>query len=74
MIPVFPVPETGFALPLYAVLEVDGKSQVMMGAAYSYYEFLVPMDKRMTDEEWQAALIEGAAPPRPTWTDEWISE
>ncbi|MHB9114490.1 MAG: DUF3160 domain-containing protein [Thermoleophilia bacterium] len=63
---------TGYPKLLYAVLEVDGKLQVFMGASYEYYEFTVPMADRMTDEEWQAVLDAGTQPPRPVWTDEFM--
>lgn len=64
---------TGYPKLLYAVLEVDGKLQVFMGASYEYYEFTVPIANRMTDEEWQAVLDGGTAPPRPVWTDEFMA-
>jgi len=63
---------TGYPLVLYAVLEVDGKQLVLIGASYDYYEFTVPIAKRLTDEEWQAALDAGKAPPRPVWTNEFV--
>jgi hypothetical protein len=63
---------TGYPLALYAVLSVDGRPQLLVGACYEYYEFLVPMDKRMTDEEWQNALDSGQAPQRPPWTNSFI--
>ena len=47
---------------IYAVLELDGKLQVLRGAAYDDYEFTVPIAKRMTDEEWRAALDAGTQP------------
>jgi len=63
---------TGYPLMFYAAFELDGKVQVFAGASYAYYEFTVPLDQRMTDEEWTALLDSGQAPPRPAWTDEWI--
>lgn len=63
---------TGYPLLVYVVLEVDGRLQLFTGAGYDYYEFIVPIDKRMNDEEWQAALDTGNAPPRPTWTGDFI--
>ena len=64
---------TGYPLVLYAAFVRDGKLQVFCGASYAYYEFKVPVDKRMTDEEWVSALDSGQAPPRPAWTNEWIA-
>jgi hypothetical protein len=65
---------TGYPLVLYAVFELDGKLQAFAGASYAYYEFTVPIEKRMTDEEWVEVLDSGQAPPRPSWTNEWIVE
>jgi hypothetical protein len=63
---------TGYPLFLYAAFELDGVMQLFVGASYSYYEFTAPADQRLTDEEWTALLDADNAPPRPTWTDEWI--
>jgi hypothetical protein len=63
---------TGYPLYLYAAFELDGALQLFVGASYSYYEFTVPLNERLTDEEWTALLDSGAAQPRPSWTDEWI--
>ncbi len=64
---------TGYPLTLYAAIELDGELQLFVGASYSYYEFTVSLDDRMTDEEWIAALDSGQAPSRPAWTNEWIT-
>jgi len=64
---------TGYPLMFYAAFELDGQLQVFAGASYAYYEFTVPLDQRMTDEEWTALLDSGQAPPRPVWTNEWIT-
>ena len=63
---------TGYPLVLYVAFELNGKLQVLCGASYAYYEFMVPLAQRMTDEEWIAVLDSGQAPPRPAWTNEWI--
>ena len=65
---------TGYPLFLYAAFVVDGQLQLFVGASYSYYEFTVPVDQRLSDEEWTQQLDSGAAPERPAWTDEWIVE
>jgi hypothetical protein len=59
---------TGYPLALYAVLPIEGRPQPLVGACYDHYEFTVPMDQRLTDEEWQAQLDGGKAPARPRWT------
>jgi hypothetical protein len=63
---------TGYPLALYAVLPIDGTPQLLVGACYDYYEFTVPMDERLTDEEWQAQIDGGEAPARPRWTSAFI--
>jgi len=65
---------TGYPLFLYAAIELDGEVRLAAGASYSYYEFTVPLEKRLTDEEWIAILDSGQAPPRPAWTGAWIVE
>lgn len=65
---------TGYPLTLYAAIEVEGRLQVLAGAAYSYYEFSVPLAERLTDEAWIAMLDSAQAPERPGWTDGWIIE
>lgn len=65
---------TGYPVALYAAFEVNGALQLFVGASYAYYEFTVPIDARMTDEEWITVLDTGQAPPRPAWTNEWIAE
>lgn len=63
---------TGYPLVLYAAFELDGVLQLLVGASYSYHEFTVPIEERLTDEQWTQLLDSGQAPPRPAWTDEWI--
>lgn len=48
----------------------DGVFQVARGAVYSFYEFWVPREERLTDEEWRAMLAAGEAPARPDWVTE----
>jgi hypothetical protein len=63
---------TGYPLALYAVVPIDGEPRLVVGACYDYYEFKVPMDQRMTDEEWQAMLDAGKAPASPSWTSAFV--
>jgi hypothetical protein len=55
----------------FLIVAVDNQNDraVYVGPSYSYYEFAVPVSDRMTDEQWQARLSNGKAPPRPQWTD-----
>ncbi len=63
---------TGYPAGPVRGLRARRQMQLLAGAAYAYYEFTVPLDKRLTDEEWVALLDSGQAPSRPAWTDEWI--
>ena len=58
--------------PIYVVLP-DEPWRVAVGAVYTYYEFNVGLDERMTDEQWQAMLESGEAPPQPEWTSSFIA-
>jgi len=63
---------TGYPLILYAAFELNGRVRLFAGASYAYYEFTVPLNERLTDEEWTSLLDTGKAPSRPAWTNEWI--
>jgi len=57
---------------IYVVLP-DEPWRVAVGAVFTYYEFHVGLDERMTDEQWQAMLESGEAPPQPEWTSSFIA-
>jgi hypothetical protein len=60
---------TGYIDRIYVLVPNDeGAFQVARGGVYSYYEFWVPRDQRLTDEEWRQALAAGTQPDRPAWT------
>lgn len=58
---------TGNANNIYVVVEIEGNLYLTRGATFSYYEFVQPLDKRLTDEEWQKMLEENKAPAVPGW-------
>jgi hypothetical protein len=61
---------TGFIDSIYVLVPNDeGQFQAARGGVYSYYEFWVPREQRLTDEEWRQILVAGEAPDRPDWTD-----
>jgi hypothetical protein len=45
---------------------------VYAGPVLSHYEFEMAGVNRKSDSEWQADLLEGRAPPRPTWTRSYL--
>jgi hypothetical protein len=51
----------------------DEPHRLAVGAVFTYYEFVVSADQRMTDEEWQAQVEAGTNPPPPTWTEAFIA-
>jgi hypothetical protein len=61
----------GYPTSIYVVLP-DEPYRVAVGAVYTYYEFQVPPDQRMTDEAWRALLESSSAPAQPDWTSMFI--
>jgi hypothetical protein len=61
----------GYPTLIYVVLP-DAPYRIAVGAVFTYYEFTVEPDKRMTDEAWQAMLESGNAPDAPDWTSTFI--
>jgi len=64
----------GKADDLIAVVPIEGKLYFARGCAFSYYEFAVPISKRMTDEGWKASLQGGKDHPRPAWTSDFFTK
>lgn len=61
--------EEGVGYPtLIFVISPQEPWHVTVGAVYTYYEFIVPLDQRMTDEQWRAMLESGSNPAAPEWT------
>lgn len=59
----------GFVNDLYVVVEINGCLYLTRGGVHSYYEFVQPLDSRLTDEEWQEKLRSKAAPAVPNWME-----
>ncbi|MEW6094276.1 MAG: DUF3160 domain-containing protein [Chloroflexota bacterium] len=51
----------------------DSPWRIAVGAVFTYYEFTVPPDQRMTDETWQGLVEAGTNPPQPDWTQMFIA-
>ncbi|MFX1511714.1 MAG: DUF3160 domain-containing protein [Promethearchaeota archaeon] len=48
---------SGLLEPLIAIVPGwDGEDIVTVGPVFSYYEFIMPMDKRLTDEDWRGII------------------
>ncbi|MBI1256527.1 MAG: DUF3160 domain-containing protein, partial [Chloroflexi bacterium] len=59
---------------MYVITNSPYGLQVTRGAVYSDYEFTVPIDGRMTDDEWRAQVAGGTAPERPDWVGLYFSK
>ena len=54
------------------VVSPEAPYHLTVGAVYTYYEFVLPADQRMTDETWRSTLESGDAPAMPEWTSSYI--
>lgn len=54
------------------VVSPEAPYHITVGGVYTYYEFILPADQRMTDETWRTTLESGAAPEMPEWTNSFI--
>jgi hypothetical protein len=61
----------GYPTKVYVVLP-DEPYRIGVGAVYTYYEFTVSPDQRMTDEAWRSLLESANAPAQPDWTSSFI--
>jgi hypothetical protein len=59
---------------LYVIYPIEGRLQIGRGAVFGYHEFTVPVDQRLTDEEWQAKLDSSQPPQPPKWTASFLSK
>ena len=65
--------EEGVGYPtLIYVVTPNQPYQIAVGAVYTYYEFTVTPDKRMTDDDWRNQLVTSDAPAQPDWTSSFI--
>jgi hypothetical protein len=59
---------------IYVVGNGPNGYHLTRGAVYSQYEFINPIDERMTDDDWRALVDAGDLPPRHEWIDLYFSE
>lgn len=65
--------EEGVGYPTSIYVALPGSSeQIAQGAVYTYYEFKVKPDQRMTDAAWQGLLESGEASKAPAWVSSFI--
>lgn len=41
---------------IYVIVKVDGKLKIARGSVYSFYQFVWPMDDRLTDAKWRQMM------------------
>ncbi len=58
---------TGFAKTIVVAFPREDGVVLGTGLVYSQYEFTVPIDQRMTDEQWHQALNSNQIPPLAGW-------
>jgi hypothetical protein len=63
---------TAKPLVLYVAVKDANGARLTAGAVFDQYEFAAPLEKRLTDEDWQAIVYEGEGqmPPKSPWTEE----
>lgn len=61
----------GYPTLIYVALP-NGSHQIAQGAVYTYYEFPVKPEERMTDTTWQELLESGKTPEAPAWVNDFI--
>ena len=65
---------TGFANLMVMVVDTECTTKAYVGPVSSYYETREPDFTRLNDEEWEARLGEDKLPPRPHWTDAFLTQ
>ncbi len=65
---------TGWVNEIYVAVPVEGKIKIASGGVFSYYEFIVPMSERLTDEAWREKINTEDIPDLPSWTENFIVE
>ncbi|MDR2865613.1 MAG: DUF3160 domain-containing protein [Spirochaetaceae bacterium] len=58
---------TGYAKVIYVAFPRNGDVVLGRGVVYSHYEFIVPLNERMTDEAWHERLINDDIPDSADW-------
>ncbi len=59
---------------IYVVANGPHGLHLTRGAVYSQYEFIQPIDNRLTDDDWRAMVAAGELPPRHAWTSLYFGE
>jgi hypothetical protein len=65
---------TGYVDRILVVVPIGDRSYVAQGGIFSYYEFPVGRDERLTDDEWRERLAGEPPPPLPAWSANFVLE
>ena len=57
----------GSPADIYVLVRDERGYRICRGGVFTYYEFKQPMNKRLTDEQWQQMGRDGKRPARPIW-------
>ena len=60
---------TGDAQNMFVIFPIDGELHIGRGSVYSFYQFVQPIDERLTDSEWQARLDGGYLDDNWNWIE-----
>jgi len=59
----------GYPFCIYVICNVAGQLKITKGGCYSYYEFTLPANNRLTDEAWRDMLQKDDEPDMPYWIE-----
>lgn len=65
---------TGYAKTIFVVFPRDGKLVLGSGTVFSQYEFTVPMNERLTDEQWHERMKANNLPDLAQWKRSFICD
>lgn len=57
----------GYLNRIYVAIPINAETYVAQGGVLSYYEFIYPREKRLTDEAWRE-MLQQDPPHAPAWT------
>ena len=62
----------GYPLEIFVIVNEGGTIRITRGAIFSYYEFIQPIDNRLTDEAWREMLVGTTPPAMPEWVSSFM--
>ncbi|MGD0979761.1 MAG: DUF3160 domain-containing protein [Candidatus Bathyarchaeia archaeon] len=58
-----------FNILVVVYADTNGTLHSAAGPVFNYYEFTMPVNNRLTDEDWRTMLSTNQTPQPPEWTD-----